>query len=62
MKEFNWLEIYDIILKTYPCIPHLFKCEIFHLRPEGGATAQTVIEGNLSVWLECLMSTLVTSG
>ena len=65
MKEFYWFKLYDIVLKTYPWMPHLFKCEIFHLRPGGVSStsiAQIVIVGNLAVWLECLMSTLAPCG
>ena len=46
-------------------MPHLSKCEIFHLRPGGvssTATAQIVIVGNLAVCLDCLMSTLAPCG
>ena len=46
-------------------MPHLFKCEIFHLRPGGVSsisTAQIVIVGNHAVWLESLMSTLAPCG
>ena len=46
-------------------MPHLFKCEIFHLRPGGLSsisTAQIVIVGNHPVWLECMVSTLAPCG
>ena len=60
MKEYKELiSITDFILKTYPAIPHLFKCEIFHLRPGGSSfesTAQIVSVGNCAVSPECLMS------